>query len=175
MRVLHDTAVTALQPDDRQLALTGPSGSPHVESYDMLHLVPPFCGPAWVTASGLAAGDGRGLVDVDPHTFRHRAHPDVWAAGDGATVDTDPSGGALRRQISILVDNLIAARFGGELGEYDGYTVAPIATDAHRLILGEFDRSGAVASSLPSFLDPLKPRRSAWASTATGCRSPTGA
>jgi sulfide:quinone oxidoreductase len=163
VRVLHDTTVTALRPDARQLALSGPGGSSQIESYDMLHLVPPFCGPAWVAASGLAAGDGRGLVDVDSRTFRHRAQPDVWAAGDGATVDTDPSGGALRRQVAILVDNLIAARFGGELDEYDGYTVAPIATDAHRLILGEFDRSGAVASTLPSFLDPLKPRRSAWA------------
>jgi sulfide:quinone oxidoreductase len=163
VRVLYDTTVTALRPEDRQLVLSGPDGSSHHESYDMLHLVPPFCGPAWVAASGLAADDGRGLADVDSRTLRHRAHPDVWAVGDGATVDTDPSGGALRHQVAILVDNLVAARFGGEFSEYDGYTVAPVATDAHRLILGEFDRSGAVASTLPSFLDPLKPRRSAWA------------
>jgi sulfide:quinone oxidoreductase len=31
------------------------------------------------------------------------------------------------------------------------------------LIAGEFDRTGAIASSLPSFVDSIKPRRSAWA------------
>ncbi|MET0475087.1 MAG: FAD/NAD(P)-binding oxidoreductase [Mycobacterium sp.] len=162
VRVLYDTAVTAVRAEQRQLVLTGPddASTSHL-TYDILHLVPPFCGPSWVTSSGLARVNG--LVDVDSRTLRHRAHPDVWAAGDGATVDTDPSGGALRRQIAIVVDNLLAARAGRELDEYDGYTVAPIATDARRLILGEFDRSGALSSTLPSFLDPLKPRRSAWA------------
>ena len=161
VRVLRDSAVTALHPDRNAITVTGPAGADDL-SYDMLHLVPPFRGPAWVAESGLA-DDGRGLVDVDPRTFRHRTAPDVWAAGDGATVDTDPSGGALRRQIKILVANLLAAREGTPFDEYDGYTVAPIPTDAHRLIAAEFDRTGAVTSSLPSFLDPLKPRRSAWA------------
>ncbi|WP_333890194.1 hypothetical protein [Mycolicibacterium gadium] len=57
----------------------------------------------------------------------------------------------------------MAARSGGRIQEYDGYTVAPITTDEHRLMFGEFDRKGSLRSSLPSFLDPLKPRRSAWA------------
>ncbi|BBZ29514.1 filamentous hemagglutinin [Mycolicibacterium madagascariense] len=161
VRVLHGTAVTALHPERNAVTVSGPTGTTDV-GYDMLHLVPPFRGPDWVCDSGLAA-DGLGLVDVDPRTFRHRAHPDVWAAGDGATVDTDPSGGALRRQVKILVGNLLAARAGDGFEEYDGYTVAPIATDAHRLIAAEFDRTGTVTSSLPSVLDPLKPRRSAWA------------
>jgi sulfide:quinone oxidoreductase len=64
---------------------------------------------------------------------------------------------------SILVDNMLAARTDGSFTKYDGYTVAPIATDAHHLITGEFDRSGTVESSLPPFIDPLKPRCSAWA------------
>ena len=163
VRVLYDTAVSGLRPDERELELTDATGATQRLPYDLLHLVPPFCGPSWVTEAGLAAEGAHGLVDVDPRTLRHRRYDDVWAAGDGATVDTDPSGGALRRQIAILVDNLLATRNGGELTEYDGYTVAPITIDAHRLILGEFDRSGAVDSTLPSFLDPLKPRRSAWA------------
>ena len=103
------------------------------------------------------------MVDIDSKTLRHRTHPNIWAAGDVAAVDTDPSGGALRKQIKILVDNLLAARSGRELTEYNGYTVAPVATDTHQLIAGEFDRSGAIASSLPSFVDSTKPRRLAWA------------
>lgn len=163
VRVLLDTTVTELTPSEHQLTVTGKDGGTEELTYDMLHLVPPFRGPRWLETSGLTGADSPGLVDIDPRTFRHRAHPDIWGAGDAAAVDTDPSGGALRRQIKILVDNLLAARSGGSLTEYDGYTVAPVATDAHRLIPGEFDRTGAVTSALPSFIDPLKPRRTAWA------------
>jgi len=157
---LLDTAVTELQPDQNAIGI----GADRRLPYDMLHLVPPFRGPRWLTESGLAGNTSHGLIDIDPVTLRHRHHDDVWAAGDAAAVDTDPSGGALRRQIATLVDNLLATRRGDSpAATYDGYTVAPIATDAHTLIAAEFDRSGKSASSLPSFLDPYKPRRSAWA------------
>jgi sulfide:quinone oxidoreductase len=63
----------------------------------------------------------------------------------------------------VLVDNILAARNGRPLSDYDGYTVAPLTTDSHRLIAGEFDRDGDLASSLPTFIDSTKPRRSAWA------------
>ncbi|HKV20498.1 MAG TPA: FAD/NAD(P)-binding oxidoreductase [Mycobacterium sp.] len=162
VQLFTQTAVTSLAAEERQLTVSGADGSARTLSYDMLHLVPPFRGPEWVTSSGLAGDDGVGLVDIDPCTFRHRAHAGVWGVGDGAAIGTDPSGGALRRQVAILVDNLLAARNGGAFARYDGYTVAPIATDAHHLIAGEFDRFGALASSLPSFIDPLKPRGSAW-------------
>lgn len=165
VRVSYDTGVTGLFPDEHHITATDRrDGAVRPLSYDLLHLVPPFRGPQWLVDSGLATAEGVGLVDVDPRTFRHRTHANVWAAGDGATVETDPSGGALRRQIAILVDNMVAARGGGAAtAEYDGYTVAPVATDAHHLIPGEFTRTGALASPLPRFMDPVKPRRSAWA------------
>lgn len=162
VRVLYGAAVTSLGPLEREVSVTFGDNTSETLGYDMLHLVPPFRGPGWLVASELAE-TAHGLVDIDPKTLRHRAHDHVWALGDAAHVGTDPSGGALRRQSSILVDNLLAARRGGRLAEYDGYTVAPVATDAHRLILGEFDRSLAVTSSLPSVFDPLKARRWAWA------------
>ncbi|MEV0359253.1 FAD/NAD(P)-binding oxidoreductase [Nocardia sp. NPDC050697] len=157
VRVRHDTAVTALHPAEKAVT-AGEQRLP----YDLLHLVPPFRGPRWVETSGLAAAP-HGLVDIDPETLRHRAFAAIWSAGDAAAVATDPSGGALRRQIAVLADNLVAARAGSALRAYDGYTVAPVATDAHRLIAAEFDRTGALSSALPAFLDPLRPRRSAWA------------
>ncbi|KUI31524.1 pyridine nucleotide-disulfide oxidoreductase [Mycobacterium sp. IS-1496] len=163
VRVLFDTAVTELSPGQSSITVTGRDGAGERLRYDMLHLVPPFRGARWLEGSGLTDAQPHGLIDIDPETFRHRTFPEVWAAGDAAAVETDPSGGALRRQISILVDNLLAARDGGQLQRYDGYTVAPVTTDAHRLIPGEYDRSGAVASSLPSFVDPLESRRTAWA------------
>ncbi|MGW0163492.1 NAD(P)/FAD-dependent oxidoreductase [Mycobacterium sp. NPDC003323] len=156
--------VTALHPEQRELSIATADGGNRRLGYDMLHLVPPFRGPRWLFDSGLAGNTSHGLIDIDPQTLRHRVHDNVWAAGDAAAVQTDPSGGALRRQIAVLVDNLIAVRRGSPTtATYDGYTVAPIATDAHDLIAAEFDRTGAPASSLPSFLDPFKPRRSAWA------------
>lgn len=161
VRVLLDSSVR-LHPVDRRVTVVTGSDTQDVY-YDMLHLVPPFRGADLVTDSDLAGARGRGLVDIDPHTLRHRTHPSIWGAGDGAAIATDPSGGGLRRQISVLADNIAAARAGEELTAYDGYTVAPIATDAHHLIAAEFDRDGTITSSLPSVIDPLKPRRSAWA------------
>ena len=161
--VVHAT-VSELHPDERTMSVTLRDSDSRRIRYDMLHLVPPFRAPAWIESSGLAAGvDAHGVVDVDPRTLRHHVHSNVWALGDAANVATDPSGGAIRRQSSVLVDNLFAARGGGTLTEYDGYTVAPIATDSRRLLFGEFDRSGTVNSSLPSFVDPMTPRLTAWA------------
>jgi sulfide:quinone oxidoreductase len=163
VRVLFDTAVTELSPNQHNITVTGPDGAIEHLPYDMLHLVPPFRGARWLESSGLTDAQPHGLIDIDSRTLRHRTYPEIWAAGDAAAVDTDPSGGGLRPQISILVDNLLAARDGGTLQDYDGYTVAPVTTDAHRLIPGEYDRAGSIASSLPSFIDPLRPRRAAWA------------
>ena len=162
VRVLNNATVTGVNPAERKLAIRVGDGVEEKLPYDLLHLVPPFRGPRWIESSGLADSGAHGVVDVDPKTFRHRTHANVWALGDAANIGTDPSGGAIRRQSAILVDNLLAVRNGGRFQEYDGYTVAPIATDAHRLMFGEFDRTGSLSSSLPSFLDPLKPRRSAW-------------
>ncbi|TRW88041.1 FAD-binding protein [Mycolicibacterium sp. 018/SC-01/001] len=159
VRVLHDSRVAELQPEAQSITL----GSGECLTYDFLHLVPPFRGPRWLETTGVTGAQPYGLVDVDPATFRHRTHPNVWSVGDVAALDTDPSGGALRRQVAILVGNMRAARVGAALTRYDGYTVAPVATDKRRLIAGEFDRSAALASSLPSFIDSTKPRRSAWA------------
>ncbi|OLT42961.1 pyridine nucleotide-disulfide oxidoreductase [Gordonia sp. CNJ-863] len=161
VRVLLDTGVR-VHPGERRVTATSAARTVDLQ-FDMLHLVPPFRGPSVVETSGLAGDQEHGLADIDPHTLRHRTHPEVWAIGDGAAIATDPSGGGLRRQVEILTDNILAARDGGTMRDYDGYTVAPITTASHRLIAAEFDRDGNVASSLPSFVDPLKPRRSAWA------------
>jgi len=163
VRLLDNATVTALHPAEQHISVTTSGGADRRIAYDALHLVPPFRGPRWIESSGLAGDAAHGLVDIDAQTFRHRVHLNVWALGDAANVATDPSGGAIRRQSAILVNNLMAARNGGRFNHYDGYTVAPIATDAHHLMFGEFDRDGAVKSSLPSFIDPLKPRRTAWA------------
>ena len=174
VRVLLNTSVIALKPEADAIAVDNGGSTEHLP-YDMLHLVPPFRGPQWLQSSSMTAQGSHGLVDIDSKTLRHRIHPNIWAAGDVAAVDTDPSGGALRRQIKILVDNLLAARSGGEMTEYDGYTVAPVATDTHQLIAGEFDRSGRhriVVASRSSI--PPNPGGSRGPSIGMCCRRFTG-
>ncbi|MEH3132616.1 MAG: FAD/NAD(P)-binding oxidoreductase [Mycolicibacterium neoaurum] len=164
VETMLSSTVTGLDPDAGEIEIDDADRNRRRIGYDMLHLVPPFRGPRWLAGAGMTDSSAHGLIDTDPMTLRHRVHDNVWAAGDAATVETDPSGGALRRQIAVLAENLLAVRRGEPMTSvYDGYTVAPIATDTHRLIAAEFDRTGAPASSQPSFLDPFVPRRIAWA------------
>ncbi len=159
VRVLFDTSISGIEADHQRLHIHG-GGTRNRIDYDFLHLVPRFRGPSWL--ADLADDTPAHLVDIDPMTFRHVRHDSIWSLGDIAATGTDPSGGALRKQAATLVDNVAAARNSQPLATYDGYTVAPVAVDSHTLIAGEFDRDFVVSSSLPSFLDPLKPRRSAF-------------
>jgi sulfide:quinone oxidoreductase len=159
VQVLRGSTVTRVEPGS--VVVRTPAGSEAVE-VDYAHVVPHYRAPRWVADSGLAVDRPSGLVDVDPETLRHRRHPEVWAIGDGADVATRPSGGALRPQVDVLAHNLAAARAGEPLRAYDGYTVMPITTGRHRLLLVELDREGRSTPSTP-FPDLTRPRRSTWA------------
>ena len=50
----------------------------------------------------------------------------------------------------MLAANIAAARDGGELDRYDGYTVMPITTSRRRLMLVEVDRDGRPGRPSPS-------------------------
>ena len=99
-------------------------------------------------------------MDVDPLTMRHRRYPAIWSLGDVADLATRPSGGALRKQVDILAHNL-AAEDEASMRHYDGYTVMPITTGRHRLMLVEVDRDGHSVPSVP-FPDLVRPRRVMW-------------
>ena len=74
------------------------------------------------------------------------------------TCGTRPSGGALRKQVAVLAPNILAARPAGRSQHYDGYTVMPITTARHRLMLVEVDRNGRPQPTVP-FPDLTVPRR----------------
>ncbi|MGZ8177434.1 FAD-dependent oxidoreductase [Williamsia sp. SKLECPSW1] len=162
VRVRFDTTVVGIDHEAQRVRVRGTDGSVDALDYDLLHLVPPYRAGEFVAAAGLA-GAHAGLVDVDPETFAHRSFPRIWSLGDCADLGTDPSGGALRKQAPVCAHNIVAARRGTRLRRYDGYTVAPVTLGRHRAIVGEFDRTRAMTPSLPSFLDPLKPRLLTWA------------
>ncbi|UZN03229.1 NAD(P)/FAD-dependent oxidoreductase [Cellulomonas sp. S1-8] len=158
VRVRTGTAVERIDADARTLHLRTSDGADTLP-YDALYVAPPHRAPEWVAASGLATDDSDGFVAVDPQTLQHRTYPRVWALGDVATVDTSPSGGALRKQVPVVAHNIPAALLGMTLREYDGYTIAPVTTSRSELLLAEHDRHGHEEPTVP-FPDLARARRS---------------
>ncbi len=158
--VVHRDARVA-SVEDRRITLASSAVEEVLEDVAFAHVVPHYRAPGWVVDAGLADEHPTGLVDVDPLTMRHRRHPDVWSLGDVADLRTRPSGGALRKQVAVLSVNIAAARTGGAMQHYDGYTVMPITTARHRLMLVEVDRDGRPQPTVP-VVDLTKPRTVTW-------------
>jgi NADPH-dependent 2,4-dienoyl-CoA reductase/sulfur reductase-like enzyme len=163
--VRRETVVEAVEPagpaaTGDTLVLAGPGGRTRLRA-DLIHLLPPYAAPAFVGPSGLDGPGTGGFIAVDPETLRHPRHPHVWGGGHGCDLGDARTGGALRQQVTTLVDNIQRSRRGRPLSRYDGYTVAPIATGLGRLSFGEYDRSGAVRHSTP-VPDQVTPRRVWW-------------
>ena len=109
--------------------------------YDVLNAVPPQSAPDWLKATDLPApGDTGGFVEVDPQTLRHVRFPNIWSLGDAAGTTNSKSGGALRKQTSVLAKNLVAARDGKPVTEkYNGYSVCPFTVSRSTVVFAEFD------------------------------------
>ncbi len=155
------TRVVGVEEDGQVVVLDGGDGGVERLPVDLLHLLPPYTAPAFVAASGLDAPGTRGYLAVRADTLRHPDHDHVWCIGDGADLGTARTGGALRRQVAIMVENIRRSRRGEELQRYDGYTVAPIATSLDRLSFGEYDGADQVVSSVP-LVDQVTSRRVWW-------------
>lgn len=161
IEVLTGTRVTRVEPDARTLHLSH-GGAESTLTYDLLHLVPRHRAPTWVAESDLAGPGTDGFIEVSPTTLAHRRHRGVWGLGDAADVRASRSGGALRKQVPVVAENLARQRAGKALVDYDGYSVAPITVARDRLVLAEFDRTGAITPSVP-VIDLVKARRLTWA------------
>jgi sulfide:quinone oxidoreductase len=159
--VVREARVASVDPTDRAVSIDSCKGQRTLPDLAYAHVVPHYRAPRWIADSGLAVESSSGLVDVDPETLRHRRHPSIWAIGDGANVETRPSGGALRPQVDVLAHNLAAAGSAKPLRKYDGYTVMPITVSRRKLMLLEVDREGRPTPSTP-FPDLTRPRRSTW-------------
>jgi sulfide:quinone oxidoreductase len=71
------------------------------------------------------------------------------------------TGGSVRKQYKVVVENLIAAMEGKELtAKYAGYTVCPLITDIGKVMLAEFDWTKKPTPSFP--LDPTQERYIWW-------------
>ncbi len=161
VRVLRDARLTSVDPTVRSAVITSPAGEHVLDDLAYAHAVPHYRAARWITDSGLGDGGAAGLVDIDPETLRSRRHENVWAIGDAAGIETRSSGGALRKQVSVLAHNIAAAAKGKKLRSYDGLTTLPVTTSRHRLMLVEADRDGPRPRHAP-LVDPFRPRRFTW-------------
>jgi len=128
-------------------------------SYDMLHIAPAQIAPREIGESDL--GSAKGWVPVNKETLQHIRYENVFALGDIAQVPMGKTGGSVRKQYKVLVDNLVALMHGKKLeAKYAGYTVCPLITDIGTVMLAEFDWTGKPTPSFP--FDPTVERWMWW-------------
>jgi len=129
------------------------------KQFDMLHVVPPQTAPDFIKASTLGNADG--WVDVNQHTLQHNRYPNIFALGDVASTPNAKTAAAVRKQVVIVAENLLALRAGKEFpSRYDGYGSCPLTVEKGKVILAEFGYGGKL---VPTFnWDSTIPRKSAW-------------
>ncbi|MGL4768482.1 MAG: TIGR01244 family sulfur transferase [Formosimonas sp.] len=129
------------------------------KKFDMLHVVPPQKPHAFITNSPLANADG--WVEVNNATLQHVRYSNIFSVGDTMSAPNSKTAAAVRKQVVIVAENLLALRANRTLpAAYDGYSACPIPTGHGRLILAEFGYDGKL---LPTFgNDPTPPRKRGW-------------
>ena len=128
-------------------------------SYDFLHISPPQVAPREIRESDI--GSAAGWVPVNKETLQHYQYKNIYAIGDIAQVPMGKTGGSVRKQYKVLVDNLVAQMEGKKLpAKYAGYTVCPLITSMGTVMLAEFDWTVKPTPSFP--LDPLVERWIFW-------------
>ena len=129
------------------------------KSFDFLHVVPPQVPHDFVKRSSLANADG--WVEVDQKTLQHPRYPNVFSLGDACSAPNAKTAAAVRKQIVVVAENLLAFRAGTTLPtEYDGYGSCPLTVEIGKIILAEFGYGGKLLPTFP--IDPTIARRSAW-------------
>jgi sulfide:quinone oxidoreductase len=127
--------------------------------YDFLHIAPPMKAAPEIADSEI--GSGKGWVPVNKETLQHVKYPNIFSLGDIAAVPIGKTGGSVRKQYKVVVDNLLSLMEGKELNaKYGGYTVCPIITDIGKVMLAEFDYTMKPTPSFP--LDPTQERYIWW-------------
>ncbi|MEL6538531.1 MAG: FAD/NAD(P)-binding oxidoreductase [Bacteroidota bacterium] len=110
--------------------------------FDMLHLAPPQAAPSFVRESTLA--NAGGWLDVDIHTLQHNQFKNIFGLGDVAALPTAKTGAAIRKQVPVVVENLMETMKQGKLAgaSYNGYSSCPLVTGYGKMVLAEFDYEG---------------------------------
>jgi len=130
--------------------------------YDFIHITPDAVAPREVAESDL--GSAKGWVPVNKETLQHIRYFNVFSLGDVAQVPMGNTGGSVRKQYKVLVDNLVATMEGVDKdklqAKYAGYTVCPLITTIGTVMLAEFDWTVKPTPFVP--LDPTVERWIWW-------------
>ncbi len=106
--------------------------------FDMMHLAPPQAAPKFIAKSSLSNDDG--WVTVDDKTMQHTTYNNVFGLGDVAQLPTAKTGAAIRKQVPVVVGNILHLIESNTLTneEYDGYSSCPLVTGYGKMVLAEF-------------------------------------
>ncbi|MEQ1738357.1 MAG: FAD/NAD(P)-binding oxidoreductase [Methyloglobulus sp.] len=130
------------------------------KSFDMIHVTPPQSAPDFIKQSPLA--NAAGWVDVHEKTLQHNKYPNIFGLGDATSTPNAKTAAAVRKQVPILVDNILNLMNSKPVEEkYDGYGSCPLTTSLNTVMLAEFSYGGKVTPSFP-LLDPRENRFIWW-------------
>ena len=134
------------------------------KSFDLLHVVPPQVSPDFIRQSPLA--DAAGWCEVNPQSLQHLRYPHIFGLGDVCGTTNAKTAAAVRKQIVVVAENLLALRKQAPLPlKYDGYGSCPLTVEKGKVVLAEFGYGGKLLPTFP--LDPTQARRSMWFLKAT--------
>ena len=134
------------------------------KTFDMLHVVPPQLAPDFIRQSPLA--DAAGWCEVNPQSLQHLRYPHIFGLGDVCGTSNAKTAAAVRKQIVVVAENLLALRKQAPLPlKYDGYGSCPLTVEKGKVVLAEFGYGGKLLPTFP--LDPTRARRSMWFLKAT--------
>lgn len=107
--------------------------------FDMLHLAPPQTAPKFIKESSLV--NAAGWLDVNINTLQHVNYPNIFGLGDVAALPTAKTGAAIRKQVPVLIANLMHLIKHNTLDKkiYEGYSSCPLVTGYGKMILAEFN------------------------------------
>ncbi len=124
------------------------------KEYDFIHIPPPMSAPKVIQDSPLPwqkgdAGD-LGLIEVDKFTLQHKRYNNIFSLGDVIGTPYGRTGGTVRKQAPVVVQNILDVLNGKEpSAKFGGYTVCPIITRYGKVMLAEFDYTGNPAPTIP--------------------------
>ncbi|MFN4144807.1 MAG: FAD-dependent oxidoreductase [Runella sp.] len=116
--------------------------------FDMMHVTPPQSAPDFIKNSPLA--NAGGWVDVDKNTLQHTKYQNIFSLGDASGLPTSKTGAAIRKQVPVVVANLLAMiEHHTPSSTYNGYTSCPLVTGYGKLVLAEFDYNNQPQETFP--------------------------
>lgn len=125
----QDDSISEVMTDDGTMELP----------FDFLHLAPPQAAPKFIRDSTLS--NDSGWLDVDHYSLIHNKYANVFGLGDVAALPTAKTGAAIRKQVPILVENIMNAIAQNDKvnSSYNGYSSCPLVTGYGKMTLAEFD------------------------------------